>query len=258
MVTLRTPSAPDLLNAWERGLLQQPVQRALDLLGTAAPGTAIDILAQLSIGQRNGLLLNLRERAFGSQVMAVATCPGCGLQLDLDFAVSDIQAAPQPPLAEESAGGDGVFALRVDGCVVEFRLPTSLDLQAVAGLADIPSIRRQLLARCLMRVDQDGEALAIAQWPDEVIDAVNEEMERLDPLASLQLDLACPECEHRWLAAFDPGDYLWRELGDWAVRILRDVHSLASAYGWREADILAMHPWRRQVYLELLSGQGVA
>lgn len=254
MVTLRTPSAPDLLDAWERGLLQQPVQRALDLLHAAAPGTAIDTLAQLSIGQRNGLLLNLREQAFGSQVTAVATCPGCGLQLDLDFSVSDIWAAPQPPQAEESARGDGVFALHVDGWVVRFRLPNSLDFLAVAGLADVPAIRRQLLARCLIRVDQDGAALVVEQLPDEVIDAVNEEMERLDPLASLRLDLACPECQHRWLAAFDPGDYLWRELGDWAVRTLRDVHNLASAYGWREADILAMHPWRRQVYLELLSG----
>jgi hypothetical protein len=33
--------------------------------------------------------------------------------------------------------------------------------------------------------------------------------------------------------------------------MLYDVHALASAYGWREADVLAMSPMRRQVYLEL-------
>jgi hypothetical protein len=33
---------------------------------------------------------------------------------------------------------------------------------------------------------------------------------------------------------------------------VREVHLLASAYGWRESDILAMTPWRRQLYLELV------
>jgi hypothetical protein len=36
--------------------------------------------------------------------------------------------------------------------------------------------------------------------------------------------------------------------------MLRDVHALATAYGWREADIVAMSPWRRQVYLDMVSG----
>jgi hypothetical protein len=33
---------------------------------------------------------------------------------------------------------------------------------------------------------------------------------------------------------------------------LRDVHELASAYGWRESEILALSPQRRQAYLELV------
>jgi hypothetical protein len=33
---------------------------------------------------------------------------------------------------------------------------------------------------------------------------------------------------------------------------LREVHTLAWAYGWREADILAMSPARRQFYIELV------
>ena len=37
----------------------------------------------------------------------------------------------------------------------------------------------------------------------------------------------------------------------WARRTLRDVHVLARAYGWREADVLALSPTRRQIYVEL-------
>ena len=38
---------------------------------------------------------------------------------------------------------------------------------------------------------------------------------------------------------------------DKVARILREVHTLAAAYGWSEAEILALSPARRRVYLEL-------
>ena len=47
--------------------------------------------------------------------------------------------------------------------------------------------------------------------------------------------------------------YLWHEVDAWALRLLRDVHRLARAYSWREADILALSPSRRQCYLDLLN-----
>jgi hypothetical protein len=46
--------------------------------------------------------------------------------------------------------------------------------------------------------------------------------------------------------------FLWSEIHSWAQRLLRDVHAIAAAYGWREGDILAMNPLRRQAYLELI------
>jgi hypothetical protein len=45
---------------------------------------------------------------------------------------------------------------------------------------------------------------------------------------------------------------LWREIESMAGRLLRDVHALASAYGWHEKDILALSPVRRQFYLTLI------
>ena len=38
----------------------------------------------------------------------------------------------------------------------------------------------------------------------------------------------------------------------WALRTLAEVHRLASAYGWREQDILALSPARRQLYLGMV------
>jgi hypothetical protein len=36
--------------------------------------------------------------------------------------------------------------------------------------------------------------------------------------------------------------------------MLVEVHKLASAYGWREADILAMSATRRSMYLNIING----
>ena len=78
-------------------------------------------------------------------------------------------------------------------------------------------------------------------------------MAEADPQADIQLALSCPACGHQWLSTFDIVSFFWSEINAWAYRILREVHILASAYGWREADILAMSPYRRQLYLEMVS-----
>ena len=78
-------------------------------------------------------------------------------------------------------------------------------------------------------------------------------MSEADPQADLEIDLACPACDHCWQASFDIESFFWSELSAWAKRLLGDVHILASAYGWRETDILNLPPQRRRVYLDLVN-----
>lgn len=244
---MRALSTSELLRVWEHGLPQHPVQRALLLLAAACPETPPEELAQLSIGQRDGRLLALREWTFGPQLVSVATCPQCGEQLELAFDVADIRAAPEVEPA-------GMLALSVAGYEVRFRLPNSLDLAAVAGRRDVEAIRRLLFERCLLAAHHDGEEHSPGDLPADVVAAVVARMEQADPQADIQLALACPSCEHQWQAAFDIVSFFWNEINAWAYRILREVHTLASAYGWREADILALSPARRGLYLELVTG----
>jgi hypothetical protein len=77
-------------------------------------------------------------------------------------------------------------------------------------------------------------------------------MAEADSQADVRINLSCPACEHQWQAAFDVLSFFWSEITAWAHRILSDVHALAYAYGWREADILNMSPRRRRYYLTLL------
>jgi hypothetical protein len=92
------------------------------------------------------------------------------------------------------------------------------------------------------------------QLPDSVIDSVVEHMAQVDAQADVQLALTCPVCDQQWQATFDIAAFFWSEINAWAHRILHEVHTLASAYGWREADILAISPGRRQIYLDMVSG----
>lgn len=240
-----SPSAATLLNIWEQGRIQPPVYRALLLLIAACPDNAPDALAQLSIGQRDRFLLRLREVLFGSRLASVADCPQCGEQLELSFAVRDITVDSEQNLEEEQQ-------IKCDGYRVCFRLPNSLDLLTLADEAAQENPRQGLLHRCIVSATRRGKACELADVPQTVLDAVVHQMAELDAQADVQLDLTCPACAHKWLAAFDILSYLWSEIDAWAHRTLQEVHILASSYGWAEADILALGPWRRQYYLSMI------
>jgi len=241
---MHTPSAAELLDVWERGLAQPLIERALGLLAVAYLETARESIAHWSIGQRDAGLLRLREALIGPQLTGLATCPQCGDQLELAFNVSDILAQP--------AEGAESYALDIAGYAVQFRLPDSTDVTAIAAETDLRPARQQLFCRCVLQVSRDGEPTTADQLPDEVILAVGQRMALIDSQADVQLALTCPSCAHAWEAAFDIVSFLWSEINAWAVRMLHEVHRLASAYGWREADILALSPMRRQLYLEMI------
>jgi hypothetical protein len=142
--------------------------------------------------------------------------------------------------------------IAAEGFQVQFRLPNSGDMVALSGQRDVELIRKQLLERCLVEAFTAGGApVQLGQLPESVLEVVIQEMERRDPQANLQIELNCAACGHCWEAAFDIGSFLWAEIDAWAKRTLRAVDLLARTYGWREADILAMSPTRRQIYLEM-------
>lgn len=238
---MRALSAGELLTVWEKGLMQQPVKRALALLTAACPEISPSQLAQLSIGQRDTLLLTLRSGTFGSQIQSLATCGKCGENLELNFSVTDICTSPPTP--------SETFSLRVAGWDIEFRLPNSLDLMAPTSLDNQP---RTLLERCLLQVKEHEEIQPVEKLPDEIASTVITQMAKLDPQADVLLNLCCPACGHQWQSTFDIVSFFWSEIHAWAIRTLREVHILASTYGWGEAEILAMSPYRRQLYLEMV------
>jgi hypothetical protein len=225
---------------WEAGQGRPSTERALSLLSAATPERTRHELAALPIGERDARLLTLREWTFGRTLASVADCVACGERLELRFTVDDLR------LPHEVRGES--FVVRLDDYEVEFRLPDSTDLAEVAvGSGG----RRKLLSRCVRAARKGARSRPFNRLPARVLDAVAERMGEVDPQADIHTELRCPECEHAWTATFDIVAFFWLELERWARRTLREVHVLASAYGWREPDILALSPWRRALYLEM-------
>lgn len=243
---MRALSAAEMLDVWERGLALLPVERSLMLLA-AAGGESPAAIAALAIGERNARLLALREWAFGQQIIAVESCPRCGDRLELNFSTTDLKPEIETPNELPQC-----FSLNIAGYDVECRAVNSQDLLAISAERDPVAARRQLLERCFLNVARNGDEISAGQLPEEVIRAVAERLEQADPQANIQLALICAQCGHQWQSDFDIVAFFWNEIHSWATRTLHEVHVLASAYGWREMDILTMSPWRRQYYLNCI------
>ncbi|MCI0698653.1 phage baseplate protein [candidate division KSB1 bacterium] len=238
-------SALDLLKLWEWGQGQTLVRRALALLAAAYPEKTPEELAKLSIGQRNACLLKLHEMTFSPRLLCVATCPGCRERLELSFNVADMRAAPESEAAEE-------FLLSHEGYYVQFRLPNSQDLIAIVDNGNVQLARNLLFERCLVSASHNGEEQLASQLPENLVSMVIARMAQTDSMGDIQLALCCVECGHQWHETFDVVSFFWTEITAVVQRLLGEVHTLAHAYGWREADILAMSPWRRAFYLQMV------
>lgn len=239
-------TAKDLLAAWERGLSQTSARRLITLLAEVYPELGEGSLLQLPLGRRDGLALAARERLFGARLVSLAHCPTCAQPLEFELGVADIVVADLPPVPEQLSG---IW----EGYQLDFRLPDSRDLIVAETQSSPEAAYQALMARCLLDARHGNHHHQAHELPAQVLSALEDAMAAADPQANTQLDLSCPACDHRWLAAFDIASFLWRELHTWAQRIIGEVHLLAKHYSWAEADILAMTPTRRRLYLEQLS-----
>jgi hypothetical protein len=261
---MHAPSTANILNMWEKGLRQSSASRALTLLEAFYSEEESGSLAKLSIGERDARLLQLRQVLFGPRMTSTTRCPRCSERLEWESDVADLLVLRVDPPAGSSnrlqgnedpsapKGGGDIRDLTVKSYRIKFRLPNSGNLSSLSGKRDAALMREQLLERCLIEAStEDGEPLQFEQLPEAVLQGMIQEMERADPQSNLQIGLTCPACGHCWEAAFDIVSFLWSEIHGWAQRMLRTVHVLARSYGWQEADILAMSPTRRQIYLEM-------
>jgi uncharacterized protein (UPF0212 family) len=238
---MRALPATELLEVWERAKLLPPVDRALALLeGALDDELNSEDLRDIGLGRRDAWLLDLRELEFGRTIRALAPCPACGIDIESEFQIDDVRA----PFADATA----TAAIEAGGTPVTLRAPTSRDLSAIAEIDDVTVAMHILATRCIVsdaRRDHDDGI-------DAGVDAVENALATLDPQADVVIAMTCPNCGARNAEPFDIAEFLWAETTAWAAQTLADVDVLARAYGWPEREVLALSPWRRQRYVELV------
>jgi hypothetical protein len=190
-------------------------------------------------------------------------CRECGEQLKFAFdsrsvVEAYVESAPterSPPLETPEALGFSAAQAQSDLLnpptvrVGEwwFRLPTSRDLAFASEEKSERAAMRRLLTSCWA-----GSGTAVAEWSDEEVSAIEVRLAEADPLAEISLHFDCPACSAAFDEVLDLGEFVWAQIKSRAKRILRDVHLLASAYGWSESQILSLSPARRVEYVEMV------
>lgn len=227
---MRQVNARQLLDGWE-AVRARPMPARGASLAAVLDDRPVGEVMRWSVARRDRTLFELRAQVFGDALDAVTSCPGCAERLEMRLTLSEI--APQGDADEQQPE-----ALRIGGVRVSWRAPTSEDLMAIAAIGDPDEAREALLTRCIATDDpelRERAAAALAEQP-----------------ADVRLRLTCPSCGHAWSSPFDIAAFLWGELDDWARSTLREIHTIAGAYGWSEEEILGLSARRRRTYVEMI------
>jgi hypothetical protein len=239
---MRIFSSVDCLNLWESGAGLHPLDQGLLALCAALPETSQETLADWPLGRRNAALAQLRSSSFGPRLQGCTACRQCGEKLEVEFD-GRVLATAGAHLSEVSAE-----TVLVNGRA--FRLPATRDLAKAAEEADARLATVRLVESCLVEssLAQNGKPQS---WSDDELEQIGQAMAAADPLAETLLALRCPVCESESEETLDIVTFLWGEIEARARRLLLDIHTLAIAYGWAEADILLLSPRRRAAYMEM-------
>ncbi|MEU1973420.1 hypothetical protein ABZ477_17330 [Microbacterium sp. NPDC019599] len=229
-----TATEGELLAVLARGAGLAPTARAA-LLARAGGGADVE---RLPLGERDLLILRLRETLLGRAIVAQDACPDCGDMMEFSL---DTDA-----LARTAQGEPDI--VRLDGFEVRVRALTGADVVAAEASADP---RAALLDSAVVGAVQDGDSVPPDALPARVQKAVEARAAATDPLAEISLDLTCAQCGAQWRSLLDPGEFVWQELQEWGRELLSTVHVLARSYGWTESDVLALPPARRRAYVKL-------
>ncbi len=211
------------------------------LLAAAFPEVSLAELLDATVGQRDFWLLDLRKATFGRRALGRSACPRCTSGVDFEFDVDAFR------VHEDKAKAGRI---EFEGYAIDFRALTIRDLLRQDFERDVEAAQCALIEAAVVRATFEERPTPALSLPDTVVQAIGEAVWDLDPQSEIPLSLECPECGSEWSASFDVTSFLYGEVASHAKLLIEEVKSLARTYGWSEADILAMSPARRRLYLE--------
>ena len=235
---MQTLTETELLDLWESGCHRHPLDRALLALTRALPNASYESLVDWPLGRRNQALTKFYSQCFGPRLRAWTACRNCGEKLEFEM---DVDVLATGKMSDTDALNGPVI---VNGRA--FRLPSSRDLAMAATETDPSAGAVRIVESCLM------EPSGAVQWSEDELSEIGEKFALADPLAEIRVNAPCPECGNDGKETLDLVSFVWTEIEARIRHLLLDIHVLASAYGWSEADILSMSKNRRSMYIEMV------
>jgi hypothetical protein len=197
--------------------------------------------ARDSLGARHQRLLRLHQELVGRSIDARVVCPDCHTDNEFPLPLEHILELPTP-------AAEATVEITAGDRRVIFRMPVIADIAGIDGEADG-------LSQLVQRTSVDGRADALTATD---IDRLVEAWEAGDPAGSVRIDLVCAECAHDLVADADINEFVARDFDLLVQSLMRDVHTIAGAYGWSEADILDVPVERRRWYVDLIGRSAAA
>ncbi len=222
--------------------LPRPVRvgRVLEVMFDRISGQAVtpERLRHLASSAREWLLQRAALRLWSDSGWFEARCRICERAFDLPVTLAD---------APRKAAGAGFPVIEVATSLGPraFEAPNGAHEEALAETRFAAGPVRHLLGLCGL----EAEALADAtRFTPQDLGTIEAAFEAACPDVADHLNTRCPACASDIEVRIDPMGFAFPS----SRAVLGDVHLIASAYHWSEADILAMPSPRRAAYADLI------
>jgi hypothetical protein len=248
---LRELSGRDELIA--EGTSARAATELLDAVLVDVPGTSVrrGQAATLCLSDRDRLIAHLHIHCFGERIESSVRCTHCGACTEIGFSLQDLLSSlfDRKQALPEVTGPDDEGAYTF-GDGRRFRLPTTVDEAAVAGLS-VESASLELARRCISVAG--GEATGVSDQED----AIQKVMEMIGPVVDLPLAAACAECGSEVAVQFDIVRFFLAALEKERPLLVREVHRLAAAYHWGLNEIMNMPRRQRRAHVQLAEAERI-
>jgi hypothetical protein len=160
-----------------------------------------ELAREMLIGDRDYLLLRLRQMAMGDRVDQVMRCPSlaCAEKADVEFQISELQVrrveAVDPQYEFELS--EPVRKDDPKSKIVVLRLPTGQDQESILDSKDLnPAVANtRLFTRIVKRLGQRGLDEAEARdLPLKARHEITAFLRKMSPGPNLEIDIQCPHC----------------------------------------------------------------
>lgn len=193
---------------------------------------------QRTVSERTAALLGVVAASEAQPALSLqARCrqPRCAELLSFDLPLQDLVSLAAPA---------GSIDLTLPGGEVRLRRPTGADLLQWRRLADTG---RHGLMRAMLQT-----LLLAGELRDEDEPALRDALGKADPLVAFAVECQCPACGAAVEVDVDLESIALQRLRGRQEALLREIHLLASHYGWSEEAIAALPAARRARYVALI------